>query len=55
MHLQPVFTGATVYGGRVSEKLFASGLCLPSGAGLTHSEVEQIACVIKETLLASQG
>jgi dTDP-4-amino-4,6-dideoxygalactose transaminase len=50
MHLQPVFTNATVYGGRISEKLFASGLCLPSGAGLTEDEVNRISVIIKQTL-----
>jgi dTDP-4-amino-4,6-dideoxygalactose transaminase len=50
MHLQPVFTNATVYGGRISEKLFASGLCLPSGAGLTEEEVNRICTVLKENL-----
>jgi dTDP-4-amino-4,6-dideoxygalactose transaminase len=48
MHLQPVFTDVTVYGGRVSEKLFTSGLCLPSGAGLTEAEVKHICDVIKQ-------
>jgi dTDP-4-amino-4,6-dideoxygalactose transaminase len=50
MHLQPVFQGVTTYGGRVSEKLFASGLCLPSGAGLTEAEVKHICDVIKQTV-----
>ena len=50
MHLQPVFQGVTTYGGRVSEKLFASGLCLPSGAGLTEAEVQHICAVIKKSL-----
>lgn len=48
MHLQPVFQGVTTYGGHVSEKLFASGLCLPSGAGLTEAEVNHICDVIKQ-------
>jgi dTDP-4-amino-4,6-dideoxygalactose transaminase len=48
MHLQPVFQGVTTYGGHVSEKLFASGLCLPSGAGLAQEEVHHICGVIKQ-------
>jgi len=56
MHLQPVFKGVSTYGGRVSEKLFASGLCLPSGAGLTEEEVNHICNVIKQAEgLISQG
>ena len=38
MHLQPVFKGRRVVGGRVSEDLFKRGLCLPSGSNLTAGE-----------------
>jgi pyridoxal phosphate-dependent aminotransferase EpsN len=34
MHLQPVFQGARVIGGGVSELLFRTGVCLPSGSRL---------------------
>jgi dTDP-4-amino-4,6-dideoxygalactose transaminase len=50
MHLQPVFQNVTTYGGRVSEKLFASGLCLPSGVGLPETEIKTICKVIKQTI-----
>jgi dTDP-4-amino-4,6-dideoxygalactose transaminase len=46
MHLQPVFRGATVYGGRISERLFAHGLCLPSGAGLDAGDVERVSAIV---------
>jgi len=42
MHCQPVFHGATVYGGAVSEALFRQGICLPSGAALTTEVCERI-------------
>lgn len=42
MHLQPVFKDAPYYGGTVSENLFDSGLCLPSGSNLTEEEKERI-------------
>ena len=42
MHLQPVFRGAKVYGGGVSERLFKDGLCLPSGAGLQEDDVSRV-------------
>jgi pyridoxal phosphate-dependent aminotransferase EpsN len=46
MHLQPVFTGAEMHGGQVSERLFENGLCLPSGAGLSSEDRDRvIACV----------
>jgi dTDP-4-amino-4,6-dideoxygalactose transaminase len=35
LHLQPVFSGAEYYGGRVAESLFRDGLCLPSGPHVT--------------------
>lgn len=42
LHLQPVFRGCQVYGGRTSEFLFSHGLCLPSGAGLTEDDLGRI-------------
>ncbi len=43
MHLQPVFAGAEMIGGRTSESLFEHGICLPSGSALTDHEVERVA------------
>jgi len=42
MHLQPVFSGTKIYGGRVGERLFVEGLCLPSGAGLEERDVSRV-------------
>lgn len=42
LHLQPVFKGRPIYGGANSESLFARGLCLPSGAGLTDEDLRRI-------------
>ncbi len=42
MHLQPVFKGRRAVGGRVSEDLFARGLCLPSGSNLTAREQTRV-------------
>ena len=47
MHMQPVFEGYPYYGTNVAEKLFADGLCLPSGSNLTDSEKERILQVLK--------
>lgn len=49
MHLQPVFSEAPYYGTGVSEKLFACGLCLPSGSNLTSEQKTRIRMII-ETL-----
>lgn len=47
MHLQPVFEDCKVYGGEVSEDLFARGLCLPSGTALTEEQLDRVAAVIR--------
>jgi dTDP-4-amino-4,6-dideoxygalactose transaminase len=38
MHLQPLYSDAPFYGTGVSEHLFETGLCLPSGSNLTEEE-----------------
>lgn len=45
MHMQPIFAASPYYGSQVSEKLFADGLCLPSGSNLTDSDRCRIAAV----------
>jgi dTDP-4-amino-4,6-dideoxygalactose transaminase len=46
MHLQPVFEGAPYYGDGLSERLFAEGLCLPSGTALDYVNLGRIvACL----------
>ncbi len=42
MHLQPVFEKYPYYGGKVAEKLFEFGLCLPSGSNTTVQNKERI-------------
>lgn len=46
MHLQPVFRGCEVVGGRVAERLFERGLCLPSGSSLTRAELDRVANLV---------
>ncbi len=38
MHQQPVFADAPCVGGANADRLFAQGLCLPSGSNLTEAE-----------------
>ncbi len=47
MHNQPVFSNNTVFGGKVSEDLFARGLCLPSGTAMAAEEMKRIVDLIK--------
>ena len=42
MHLQPVFAGARTFGGAVAERLFATGICLPSGSNLRDEDRARI-------------
>ena len=42
MHLQTVFKGCATVGGKVSERLFHYGLCLPSGSNLTPAQQKRV-------------
>ncbi|WP_285847071.1 aminotransferase class I/II-fold pyridoxal phosphate-dependent enzyme [Sporosarcina luteola] len=54
LHLQPLFEGCVFYphaeGDVVSERLFARGLCLPSGSNMTVKEQERVIEVIRDTI-----
>lgn len=50
LHAQPLYRSAQVYGGAVAERLFHQGLCLPSGSGLTDSEQERVAGIVRRVL-----
>jgi len=46
MHLQPIFSSCSYFGGNIAENLFKNGLCLPSSSNLTDNDKERIAKVI---------
>jgi pyridoxal phosphate-dependent aminotransferase EpsN len=48
MHLQPVFANCRAVGGRVSEKLFKDGLCLPSGSNLVPADRDRVISIVRE-------
>lgn len=52
LHLQPIFSGCNYYedqpGFSVSEQLFQSGLCLPSGSNMSEEDMERIIGCIKK-------
>ena len=50
LHSQPVFTKYKYYGGNISDGLFKTGLCLPSGSNLKQNDFERIARSIKKLL-----
>jgi dTDP-4-amino-4,6-dideoxygalactose transaminase len=47
MHLQPIFANAPFYGNGISEHLFNTGLCLPSGPTLTDEDIYRVVDTIK--------
>jgi dTDP-4-amino-4,6-dideoxygalactose transaminase len=53
MHLQPVFSGCEYYtDGResVSDRLFAQGVCLPSGSNMPPEDIDRVIGVVRKTL-----
>lgn len=42
MHLQPAFADCRAVGGAVSERLFQTGLCLPSGSALDDADIDRV-------------
>ena len=51
MHLQPVYANAPVYVNGVSEELFKTGLCLPSGPCVSDDEIHYIVEQIKKAII----
>ena len=47
MHLQPIFEKYPYYGNTVSENLFFTGLCLPSGSNLQEEDKVRIKAVVQ--------
>jgi dTDP-4-amino-4,6-dideoxygalactose transaminase len=50
MHLQPIFAGAETRGGRVGERIFSRGLCLPSGSSLTVEQQDRVVVALRSIL-----
>jgi dTDP-4-amino-4,6-dideoxygalactose transaminase len=42
MHAQPVFEGAPARLDGTADRLFATGLCLPSGSAMDDAELERV-------------
>ena len=50
LHQQPVFADCKAYCNGVSDKLFATGLCLPSGSNITDESLSNVIHEIKKCL-----
>lgn len=48
MHMQPVYRDALYYGEDVAERLFQTGLCIPSGSNLTDVQLDYIVESIRQ-------
>lgn len=49
MHLQPVFGSCRAVGGSVSEEIFETGLCLPSGSSLSDADRNRVIEVVRNS------
>ena len=47
LHLQPVYAGCRYRSRGVAERLFESGLCLPSGSGLTDDDRQRVVDAVR--------
>jgi UDP-N-acetylbacillosamine transaminase len=50
MHLQPLFKESLVVEDGTSAKLYAQGLCLPSGSSMVNEDVERVCEIIRRVL-----
>ena len=51
MHKQPVYEGSPAYVNGVSEELFKTGLCLPSGPCVSDEDIRYIVEQIKASIV----
>jgi pyridoxal phosphate-dependent aminotransferase EpsN len=55
MHLQPLFAGCKYFthgdGESVADRLFATGVCLPSGSSMTEEEQQRVIDGVRSTVL----
>jgi pyridoxal phosphate-dependent aminotransferase EpsN len=53
MHTQPLFEGAERVGGSVAERLYSTGVCLPSSSSLSDRAQGRVITAFREALLSS--
>lgn len=47
LHMQNLFSGCDYLGGSISEEIFRTGLCLPSGTAMTLNDLERVVSVLR--------
>jgi dTDP-4-amino-4,6-dideoxygalactose transaminase len=50
LHQQPIFAHCQSYNNGISDRLFSTGLCLPSGSNLSEGVIENVILEIKKHL-----
>ena len=50
LHQQPVFSSYQSYVNGVSDRLFNTGLCLPSGSNMNEEQLERVIQIVKQSL-----
>jgi dTDP-4-amino-4,6-dideoxygalactose transaminase len=55
MHLQPLYERCESRGGKVAERLFQEGLCLPSGSNLSPEDRQRVAATLRRILTAGHA
>jgi len=50
LHQQPIFANCQSYNNGISDRLFSTGLCLPSGSNLSEAVIENVILEIKKHL-----
>jgi pyridoxal phosphate-dependent aminotransferase EpsN len=53
MHMQPVFEGAQSVGGAVAQRLFETGICLPSSSSLPEEDQRRVIESVRNAVSAS--
>ena len=53
MHMQQLYAGAAYHGAGTDERLFANGLCLPSGSDMTNDQQNEV--IDRITWLLDEG
>jgi dTDP-4-amino-4,6-dideoxygalactose transaminase len=55
MHTQPLYSGAERVGGAVAERLYETGLCLPSSSSLAPADQDEVIEVVRQVLARADG
>lgn len=55
MHTQPIYAGALSIGGEVAERLYRTGICLPSTSSLSAGDQDRVIDAVRRAVLEARG